>query len=319
MGSHASADNGRLRKAGHDEERGLRQARHDVHVVGWVLALERALGGPSRGLRLRGPDDSMLTPPLRSTADGRKALGPGELRLPGGRTPHEFLSTDGAGGRGEVERFETVRPDATVEVPASLLGGDPSAPAGRTPAVGVGPSALDGGASALAGRASALDSSSRARALVASPPTGLDVLVELDDRLPSGRGAAKLERYDHLLAGWSVCTKRYGSRPLARPFVVFVCRDRARARECARRADGVLTACRAYAGEYPADWEYPGRAGMVWAAERDIHEGVSHAYGVPRLPPEVRVAAAHGDPHEREAVVRVTSILAIGAAWRGAS
>jgi hypothetical protein len=30
---------------------------------------------------------------------------------------------------------------------------------------------------------------------------------------------------------------------------VFVCRDRTRARECARVADAVLTACRAYAGE----------------------------------------------------------------------
>jgi hypothetical protein len=34
----------------------------------------------------------------------------------------------------------------------------------------------------------------------------------------------------------------------------------------------------------------------VFASERDIHEGSFAAYGVPRLPPEVRVAAAHGDP-----------------------
>jgi hypothetical protein len=269
-----------------DEERQLRQARHDVHVAGWVLALEHALGGPVRGLRLHGAAGSVLSPPLRSTPEGRTALGPSGLRLPGGRTPHEFLSTDGAGGRSEVKRFETVRPDATVEIPAAVLS-EPVLTQGRS--------------------------------LVAAPQTGVDVLVELDDRLPAGRGAAKLERYDHLLAGWSVCLKRYGSGPLATPLVVFVCRDRARARECARCADGVLTASRAYAGEYPADWEYPGRAGVVWAAERDIHEGLAHAYGVPRLPPEVRVAAAHGDPHEREAVVRAASILPTGVLWRGAS
>jgi hypothetical protein len=312
-------------QAGHDEEGRLRQARHDVHVSGWVLALERALGGPARGLRLRGAEDSVLTPPLRSTPEGRTAWGPGELRLPGGRTPHEFLGTDGTGQRSEVERFETVRPDATIEAPAAVLERLASAD---------GPlSGLTEAASAPGESAPAPDRSPRGtqrdtvrqgavkqpRTLVAAPPAGVDVIVELDDRLPHGRGAAKLERYDHLLAGWSMCLKRYGTRPRATPLVVFVCRDRARARECARRADSVLTACRAYAGEYPADWEYPGRAGVVWAAERDIHEGVLHAYGVPRLPPEVRVAAAHGDPHAREATVRATNILPEGATWLGAS
>jgi hypothetical protein len=296
-----------------------------VHVSGWVLALERALGGPARGLRLRGAGDSVLTPPLRSTPEGRTAWGPGELRLPGGRTPHEFLSTDGAGQRSGVERFETVRPDATIEAPAAVLE--------RLASVDGPLSGLTGAASAPGEFAPAPDGSPRGtqretvrrgavqqpRTLVAAPPAGVDVMVELDDRLPHGRGAAKLERYDHLLAGWSMCLKRYGPRPRATPLVVFVCRDRARARACARRADSVLTACRAYAGEYPADWEYPGRAGVVWAAERDIHEGVLRAYGVPRLPPEVRVAAAHGDPHAREATVRATSILPGGATWRGAS
>ncbi len=179
---HSPADEERrLRQAGHDEEQRLRQARHDVHVTGWALALERALGAPARGLRLRGADGSVLTPPLRSTPEGRTAWGPGELRLPGGRTPHEFLSTDGAGHRSEVARFETVRPDATIEVPASVLEG--------------GVSALD----------QSLPVQPQARSLVVAPPAGVDVLVELDDRLPHGRGAAKLERYDHLLAGWSVC------------------------------------------------------------------------------------------------------------------
>jgi hypothetical protein len=241
-------------------ERLLRQARHDVHVAGWVLALERAVDGAP--LTLRGARESVLSPPLRSSADGRKALGPADLTLPGGRSPHEFLRTDPTGKRMPVERFETVRPDVTIELP------------GR-----VGPA--------------------------------IDLLVELDDRLPTGRAAGKLERYDHLLAGWSVETTRYGRRLGAPPAVVFVCRDRARARECARSADAMLTACRAYAGEYPADWEYPGREGILFVAERDAHERLLRGYGVPRLPPDVRVSVADGDPRAREAAVEVRELVAV--------
>ncbi len=226
--------------------RRLRQARHEVRVAGWALALERALG--QRSLKLRGPEESVLSP-LRATPAGRVAIAPGELRLPGGRAAHDFLSTDATGVRVEVERFETVRPDATVEVASA----------------------------------------------------NLCLLVERDDRLGAATkhggkdhrpaATAQLERYDHLLAGWLVCVPRFTRRGAPTPLVVFVCRDRPRARECARRADQVLCACRAYAGEHPREWEYPGRATIVFAAERDIHEGVLLAYGVPRLPPKVRAAA----------------------------
>ena len=241
-------------------DRLLRQARHDVHVTGWVLALEHAVD--SAPLTLRGAEESVLSPPSRSTPEGRTTLGPADLTLPGGRSPHEFLRTDPTGARVPVERFETVRPDVTIE-----LGGQ----------VG----------------------------------TVIDLLVELDDRIPTGRAAGKLERYDHLLAGWSVHTSRYGRRLGAPPSVVFVCRDRARARECARRADAMLTACRAYAGEYPADWEYPGRQGIMFVAERDAHEGLLRGYGVPRLPPDVRVSVADGDPGAREAVAEPRELLGV--------
>jgi hypothetical protein len=249
-------------------DRLLRQARHDVHVAGWVLALEYTVDGAP--LTLRGARESVLCPPLRSSTDGRRALGPADLSLPGGRSPHEFLRTDSTGVRVPVERFETVRPDVTIELPGRVgerVGGWAGTP--------------------------------------------MDLLVELDDRLPTGRAAGKLERYDHLLAGWSVHTTRYGRRLGAPPSVVFVCRDRARARECARRADAVLTACRAYAGEYPADWEYPGRAGVMFVAERDAHEGLLRGYGVPRLPPDVRVSVAGGDPRAREAVAEVRELVGV--------
>jgi protein involved in plasmid replication-relaxation len=232
----------------------LRQARHDVHVAGWVLALASVLG-PDRTV-LRGAEHTVLSPPMRQSGDARAVFAPADLRLPGGRTAHDFLRSDGDGRAVEVEHFETVRPDAIVEA----------------------------------------GSSSRTA-------TARDVLVELDDRLAIGVAPAvrKLERYDHFLAGWSLHTRRYGSRSGVLPLVVFVCRDRARARECARRADPVLRSCRAYAGEYPRDWEYPGRERTLFVAERDVHEGRLDAYGVPSLPPPVRVSAAHGDPAAGEA------------------
>jgi Replication-relaxation len=255
----------------------LRQARHDVHVAGWGLALERALG--VGGLSVRGPEESVLSPPLRATPYGRVAIGPDDLRLPGGRAPHDFLRTDAAGVRVEVERFETVRPDASVEIAGVTMG-----------------------------RAAAREKERQHAAVGADD---VCVLIERDDRLAdrSPALAAKLERYDHLLTGWSTCVLRFTRRGAPRPLVVFVCRDRRRARECARRADRVLCACRAYAGEHPRDWEYTGRAAILFAAERDVHEGVLLAYGVPPLPPSVRTAAAQGDPRAGESVCEERRLL----------
>ncbi len=280
-------------------DRLLRQARHDVHAAGWALALEHALDAAPLGLR--GPVESVLSPPSRrSSDDGRVALGPGDLILPGGRAAHDFLRTDGTGERVALERFETVRPDLTIELSGRLLERVAAAARAREMGIAEGISAEDimvtergAGVGAAASQAGAID-----------------LLIELDDRLLTGRTVGKLERYDHLLAGWSVHTTRYGRRQDALPMVVFVCRDRTRARECAKRADSVLVACRAYAGEYPVDWEYPGRERTLFVAERDAHEGLLRAYGIPRLPPEVRVSAAHGDPRAGEAVAEPREMLA---------
>jgi hypothetical protein len=258
-------------------ERRLRRARREVHAAGWALALERALADTAP--RIRGPGASVLSPPLRSTPDGRVAIGPADLRLPAGRTAHDFLRFDAAGGSGEVGRFDTLRPDAVVEVPGSGQGGAQPGDRGVTGDVQT------------------------------TPASAIDVMVEFDDRIPSGRAAEKLVRYDHFLAGWSAHTKRYGQRLEARPVIVFVCRDRARARECARRSDTVLRACRAYAGEYPFDWEYPGRESVLFVSERDVHEGLLCAYGVQRLPPEVRVTATHGDLRAAEATAELRNII----------
>jgi hypothetical protein len=219
------------------------RVRHELHVVGWTLAFESAVG---RACTHRGARESVLSPPTYATGGREVSLGVSGLRMPAGRTAHDFLRTGPSGERVEVDRFDTIRPDATI---------------------GVG---------------------------------GVDVLVERDGRPVPGAITAKLERYDHFLAGWALHTRRYGRRLEAVPVVVFVCRDRSCARRLARHADGVLCACRAYAGEYPHDWEYPGRAAIVFVAERDAHEGSLHGYAVPRLPPDVRAAAAQRDASARE-------------------
>jgi len=181
----------------------LGQARQDIHVAGWVLALVDLLGrGPQTVIR--GPKEATLHVPRPGRSQGGSTLGPGELGLPGGRSAHDFLRTDSTGSLVEVERFDSVRPHAIIEIDGRLTQG---------------------------GRA-------------------IDLMIERDDRLQTARGIAKLERYDHFLTGWSVQIHRYGARMDAVPLIVFICRDRARARACARSADPVLRASRAYAGEY---------------------------------------------------------------------
>lgn len=249
-----------------EDPRRTAQVRRELHVTGWVLALEQALG--EGRLRTKGPAESAISPLVGRGEQSQRALAPQDLRLPAGRTAHDFRRTIATGERAEVTRFETLRPDATVELPA-----------------------------------------------------GTDLLVELDDRLPVGPRAQKLERYDHLISGWAMHTKRYGAHLGRPPRAVFVCRDRARARECARRADSVLVACQAYPGRYPEEWEYPGRRGILFAAERDVHTGVLCAYAVHPLPPEVRASRATGAPGERLAEPELRQLVTgeVMGARRGAS
>ena len=137
---------------------------------------------------------------------------------------------------------------------------------------------------------------------------GSELLVELDDRLPNAGGRAKLERYDHFLAGWSSMLARYSRAPL--PLVVFVCRDRSRARQCAREADATLLAARAFPGEYPSAWEYQARERILFAAERDVYEGVLAAWGLSRLPPRVREES--GGPAAREPLIEARELAMPG-------
>jgi hypothetical protein len=49
----------------------------------------------------------------------------------------------------------------------------------------------------------------------------------------------------------------------------------------------------------------------MFVAERDAHEGLLRGYGVPRLPPDVRVSVAGGDPRAREAVAEVRELVGV--------
>jgi hypothetical protein len=94
--------------------------------------------------------------------------------------------------------------------------------------------------------------------------------------------------------------------------VVFVCRDAQRARAAAERADALLCAARAYPGEHPSGWEYPARRGMLFAAERDVHEGKLDAWCLPALPPALRASCGEDSPGTGEDVLHITRIPTAG-------
>jgi hypothetical protein len=110
-----------------------------------------------------------------------------------------------------------------------------------------------------------------------------DLLLVAD----GGGRLAWLEAYDHLLSGWWRSVERYrrAGRP---PAVVVLCSDGSRALARARAADGVLSACLAQIGVDPVHWQRGGRAGIHFAAEEDLHQGLATAWRVPALPPSLR-------------------------------
>jgi hypothetical protein len=110
-----------------------------------------------------------------------------------------------------------------------------------------------------------------------------DLLLVAD----GGERPAWLEAYDHLLSGWWHSVERY-RRAGGPPAVVVLCSDRPRALARARSADGVLSACLAQIGVDPAHWQRGGRAGIHFAAEEDLHQGLLTAWRVPALPPSLR-------------------------------
>jgi hypothetical protein len=121
-----------------------------------------------------------------------------------------------------------------------------------------------------------------------------DLLVFHEPADPSG-AVALLERVDHLVAGWWRLVPRY-ARLGGPPTVVIVASDRDAARTLGGLADGILVACLARIGEQPGRWAYPGREGVVFAAEGDVHRGLLDGWRVAALPPAVRSGQRSGGP-----------------------
>jgi protein involved in plasmid replication-relaxation len=208
------------------EPAALEGLRADVHLVGWLLALEARAGDAV--VEVLGPGRAAIVP---------RAGDPAALELGHAVRPRDFLVSRRDGPRAPVERFAAVRPAAAVDL--------------RAPG----------------------DHTARRN----------DLLIATDPVDP----VAVLEAYDHLLSGWWRSVERY-RRAGAPPTVAMLCRDKAQALARAVLADAVLTACLAEIGVAPEDWQRPGRHGLHFVAEADLHRGELTAWTVPRLPPALR-------------------------------
>jgi hypothetical protein len=113
-----------------------------------------------------------------------------------------------------------------------------------------------------------------------------------------------LVRCDHLLTGWWRLVPRYARRG-APPIVAVICDGADRAAALAASADAILLACLARIGIAPERWEFGGRAGVGFVAERDLHEGRLDCWRVPPLPAWLR-GEQHAEPL-RGAVARLAA------------
>ena len=86
----------------------LRGLRADLHLVGWLLALEALVGGALR--EVLGPGRATIVPGAATS------LRFAELPLEAGLRPRDFLLSSADGKRAPVERFAPVRPDAVAEL-----------------------------------------------------------------------------------------------------------------------------------------------------------------------------------------------------------
>jgi hypothetical protein len=121
----------------------------------------------------------------------------------------------------------------------------------------------------------------------------IDLLVELDRNRGAGAAEDRLRRYDGLVSGWARMLRRYRSLGTA-PLVVFVSEDERSRLRLLQVADRVLATRIAKAGSDEREWPYLGRRSILFAIERDVHEGSLAALALPALPPDAR--ARLGEP-----------------------
>jgi hypothetical protein len=96
------------RKAPTLDEDALPGLLDDLHLVGWLLALESCAAGVVR--EVLGPRRAAIVP------GGRRTLSPTDLELAPGVRARDFLYGGGSGEPRAVETFAAVRPDAVVEL-----------------------------------------------------------------------------------------------------------------------------------------------------------------------------------------------------------
>jgi Replication-relaxation len=121
-----------------------------------------------------------------------------------------------------------------------------------------------------------------------------ELLVELDRTRRPVKNLDKLRRYDALITGWWLLHDRLQLMDEP-PLVVFVCTDEQQALALLDAAEHEVTGRLANPGDSPARWRYPGRQRMLFAAERDVHEGDGRAWML-----EPQPADNAGDSRARE-------------------
>jgi hypothetical protein len=113
----------------------------------------------------------------------------------------------------------------------------------------------------------------------------LDLLIELDRTRRPVKNIDKLHRYDALLTAWWRSHERYRGAKEG-PVVVFVCVDEESAFKLMEAAHKEITGRIARTGTMEETWPSPGRNGMFFVAEEDVHDGSLRAFMLSKDPPD---------------------------------
>ena len=107
-------------------------------------------------------------------------------------------------------------------------------------------------------------------------------LVEYDRTRRVDKNYDKFRRYDTFLCSWW-CNAPFVDfdRP---PFVVFICQDESQRAQFLTAADRELTGHRWHPSAPPEQYDYVGRRRILFALERDAHDGCAGGLETPRLP-----------------------------------
>ncbi|MQA75216.1 MAG: hypothetical protein GEU88_12870 [Solirubrobacterales bacterium] len=144
----------------------------------------------------------------------------------------------------------------------------------------------------------------------------VDLLVEYErQRRPGERIREKLQNYDAYRTAWWRVIDRYGRVHGEPAIVVVVVADGEAARRYAELADAVMTGTVAAVGHGPRDARYPGRQGVFFCAEADVHRRTLRAYRLDPMPPALRERVARNARERaaaRKPMLRQVSLLPDG-------